>query len=227
MKKIGIVLVVFAFSFSGGAFSQVATIDSNSPMQLAKMKEQLENMVNQLKQQKKEFDAITGNTGIGRILGNDGQILSNKIPKSWNDALNSSDFMNEAKNTMNKMNSDVDKGTSRSAVRRTNRKMKRNDAQNQAVMKQLYNDQQSEMRNLKQLQNAISKANTPKEINDLKARINVAQGSISSQQMRMQNLAKMQESQTEMNKQQRHRAFSRRMVGDSSSNDNMDITIRR
>lgn len=180
--------------------------------QIAKTVEELETMKSQLDQAKQQYAAMTGSRGMGELLGN--QDYSN-VPTNWQDTLNMmnsgngkySNISAQAKKILKSMDS-IDPsvfGQVDSAYGELSGDTASQAASYQAVQGQQYNDTAKRFDDLKQLVAKIDQAPDQKAILDLNARIGAEQVMLQNEQLKMQALAQLRESQhdvqqVEMNK---------------------------
>lgn len=206
--------LVSAAFLAGGAQAQIATVDLQSIMQL---KQQYETMQSQLEKQMKQLDAVTGTSGMGAIGGNSAFDAAQKFPEQWDQVYGTNNaYESNAEQTLGQLDQQTDGMGIAEAQEYTRERVRLKNAHDRAVMQKIYDDNMEEMDNLSELQQEIETAQTQKEIEDLQARINVSQGTINAQQMRMQNMVSLQDAQQRMYEDQRRRAFMRKMVGDEN-----------
>lgn len=215
MHKYTAIIGAAALAWSTLSTAQVATIDVNSLPQLIQMQQSVLQLKNQLDQQLKQYEAMTGTSGFGGMGGNSAYDAAQKFPDSWDDVYGGSNpYKSKAEGVLDSLDQQTDGMDKTEAMKYTRQRVRVNNAQDRVVMQKVYDDQKAEMRTLEKLQKEIKQAQTQKQIEDLQARVNISQGTINAQQMRMQNMASLQDAQQRMYTDQQRRAFMRKMVGD-------------
>lgn len=171
--------------------------------QLAKTVEELETMESQLDQAKRQYASMSGARGMGQeLLGN--QDYAN-VPTSWEDTLNVMNGANgkygnisaQAKKILKSMNA-IDLsvfGQVDSAYGQLSSDTASQAASYQAVQGQQYSDTAKRFDDLKQLVAKIDQAPDQKAILDLNARIGAEQVMLQNEQLKMQALAQLRQSQ--------------------------------
>lgn len=202
-----------------------AQVIVSDPGSLAQLLTQVTTMKNQLVQQKQEYDALTGSTGIGNLLSGDTSLLKSNLPSNWttvySDALNSGSSSYNARSTeiVNTIKSKIDGMGRGDALDYANSANESKGATDRAMGEQAYNNEMAELNNIQALTNQIDSTTTPKEIADLQARIQTAQGSIQGEQAKLNLMASLQAAQDKVLQQQQTEAVRRYTIG-TSSDDN-------
>jgi len=164
--------------------------------QLDELRNQMTELQQQTGEAKRQNEAITGSSGKGQIDTGD---YAKSIPRDWRETLNAStggaigDVAQEMKKELDKqseelanasdndyMNKSVDQGVLRSL-------------NGSAINASSYNASVDRIERLKQLQGKIDDASTLKEIVDLQARIQVENGLMTNELIRMQSTNAMLE----------------------------------
>lgn len=92
------------------------------------------------------------------------------------------------------------------------------------MTEQAYNNQMQELNDMQTLTQQIGQATTQKQIDDLQARIQTAQGSIQGKQTKLRLMAMGQQEQQQSLEQQRDVAQRRYLIGDpTESNQAPDL----
>lgn len=215
---IAIATLAIGLGTMGSAQAQIATLDVNSIAQLQQLKQQYESMQNQLKNQIGQLEAMTGTTGMGSVGGNSAYDAAQKFPEQWGDVYGSGNaYDNTAQQTLDQLDSQTDNMSISEAQEYNRERSRLKNAHDRAVMQKVYDDNQAELANLNDLQQEIKTATTQKEIEDLQARINISQGTIGAQQMRLQNVVALQDAQGRMYDDQKRRAVMRKIQGKDGS----------
>lgn len=176
-----------------------------SAQQLAQLVNQLEQMKAQLEQARAQYEAMTGSRGMGSLLS--GQNYQ-RIPTNWKETLNMingsdgrygniSSMANQVLHTMNGIDpnvfAEVDSSYGQLSGESANQA-----ATYQALQGTEYNDTAARFDELKQLIAKIDQAPDEKAILDLNARIGAQQVMLQNEQLKMQALAQLRESQKDL-----------------------------
>ncbi|WP_448128196.1 type IV secretion system protein [Salinicola sp. NYA28a] len=203
---------------AGAAHAQIATLDMNSMAQLTQLEDSVKQLQQQYQKQIEQLDAITGTSGMGSIGGNSAYDAAQKFPEQWDDVYGSSNaYSSNAEQTISSLDNEISNMTNDEAIEYTRQRSRTKSAHDRAVLQKIYDDNRQELENLSELQEEIKTATTQKEIEDLQARINVSQGTIDAQNMRLANMIGLQGSQSQMYEDQRRRAVMKGIVGDKDS----------
>jgi type IV secretion system protein VirB5 len=195
-----------------------------SPAELTQMAAQLTNMKAQLQQAQQQYMALTGSSGIGSMLSGDTSLLRGNLPSNWNqvyaDAMNSSSSVSgSASSILSSFQGQINGMGRTDALAFINQKLEEKGATDRAMGMQSYNNEMAELNNIQTLTDQIDRTTTPKEIMDLQARIQTAQGSIQGEQAKLRLMAMLQQSQDKLLQQQQALAVQRYTIG-TSADDN-------
>ena len=220
LRKTAIVCALVAVSV-GSAEAQVIVSDPTTLAQdAANFLQQIQQMKAQLDQAKQQYDAISGNiNSYQNLLPTSLAQLRNNLPQNWSqvysDAMNSSSSISgSASSILSQFDSQI-RGMGRGdALRFINQKLHEKGAYDRAMTEQAYNNQMRELNDMQALTSQIATAGTQKQILDLQARIQTAQGAIHGEQAKLALMAMGQQSQEQLLRQQQAVAQKRYLIGD-------------
>lgn len=213
-----------ALSMSTVPFAH-AQLVTNDPLNLAQNVAQVQNLVQQLEQlkqqlaqQKAQYEALTGSSGLGGLLHGDVSTLAGNLPSDWsqvyNDAMNSnSSITGSAQSMLKNFRSQIDGMNRGEAMEFVKEKMAEKGAFDRVMAEKAYNNQMAELNNIQTLTNQIDSTTDMKQINDLQARIQTAQGAIQGEQTKLQLMSMLQKSQDKINQEQKQYAQKRYVIG--------------
>lgn len=221
LRKIAIVCALAAVAVSANA--QIVVTDPTSLAQdAANFLKQIQSMRDQLAQAKQQYDAITGTIGeYKNMLPTSLAQLRNNLPQNWSqvysDAMNSSSSITgTASSILSQFDGQI-RGMGRlQAVQFIGQKLREKGAYDRAMTEQAYNNQMRELNDMQALTNQIGSATTEKQILDLQARIQTAQGAIHGEQAKLALMAMGQRSQQQLLEQQQSLARKRYVLGDDN-----------
>jgi type IV secretion system protein VirB5 len=180
---------------------------------------QLKLEVQQLKQQ---YDAVTGSVGnYGGVLPTSLASLRNNLPGNWtqvySDAMNSnSSISGSASSILSQFDGQI-RGMGRGdALRFIDQQLHSKGAYDRAMTQRAYDNQMQELNDMQSLTQQIGQATTEKQILDLQARIQTAQGAIHGEQAKLALMAMGQQNQEQLLRQQQAVAQKRYLIGDDS-----------
>lgn len=222
LRKTAIVCALVA-ACAGTAQAQIVTTD---PTQLAQdaanFLKQIQNMKDQLAEAKRQYDAISGTIGeYKNMLPTSLAQLRNNLPQNWSqvysDAMNSnSSITGTASSILSQFDGQI-RGMGRlEAVQFISQKLREKGAYDRAMTEQAYNNQMRELNDMQALTNQIGNAGTQKQILDLQARIQTAQGAIHGEQAKLALMAMGQRSQQQLLEKQQSLARKRYLVGEDN-----------
>src|SRR5260370_10842952 len=214
MKQLAFVVATIV-GLAPCAHAQVVTI---SPAELTQMATQITTMKAQLQQAQQQYVALTGSSGIGSMLSGDTSLLSGNLPSNWNqvyaDAMNSnSSVSGSASSILSSFQGQINGMGRTDALAFINQKLAEKGAADRAMGMQSYNNEMAELNNIHALTDQIDQTTTSKEIMDLQARIQTAQGSIQGEQAKLNLMSMLQQSQDKLLRQQQALAVQRYTIG--------------
>ena len=214
MKKLAMATGLVA-ALATPAYAQVAVIDAGS---IGHLLTQIEEMRNQLETQQRTLEALTGSRSYNH--GNFGQYGDN-LPEEWGDAYGDalggdSVYQADAQSVLDALSNEVEGMNELEAVNHMNNRIREKNATDRVMMQRVYDNQQLELREMEELAQEIDSAETQKDIQDLQARIQTSQGAIQANQVKLQNMAMLQEVQSRLLEDQRDQAARNRLIGDGS-----------
>ncbi|CAI1933421.1 P-type DNA transfer protein VirB5 [Serratia entomophila] len=224
--KAKLIAIALAGLLGVGTIGTAAAISNGvvvyDPTSLAKTLEEMANQLDQLKQQlatqKATYESLAKTTNIGDLLGTSTSTLANNLPDDWqkvySDAMNSSSSVTGPVNSMmGKVNSEIDDLSPSDALKLMNQRLSEKGAYDRVIAEKAYNNQMQELSDMQDLTEQISTTKDVKEIADLQARIQTAQGSIQGEQAKLNLMSMLQDAQDKIYEQQRERAVRRNNYG--------------
>ena len=182
------------------------------PTGVAKMLDQIEQLKQQLATQKATYESLAKTTDIGNLLGSSTSALAKNLPDDWkkvySDAMNStSSVTGDVQSMVGDFNSEIDDMNPSDAIKALNKKLAEKGAYDRVIAEKAYNNQMQE------LTEQISTTKDVKEVADLQARIQTAQGAIQGEQAKLKLMSMLQESQDKLYEAQRERAVGNFIYG--------------
>lgn len=214
MKKIFLALALFPTAL----FSQVVVHDTtqsaNMLKELQNAASMLQNAKNQLNQLQQTYQSMNGLTNMGNLVPS---LRSNSnLPNDLSSLYNGSQTA-AVRSKINQMSSALNGMSPNQAMQYLRQQEQIKAASDSVMTESIYNNQMRELQNMEQLTAAINSASTPKEIADLQARIQTAQGEIQAEQEKI-NLIKMaQDSQQKLLEMQKQQISRQSLYGDSDT----------
>lgn len=195
----------------------------------ANMVQQLTQLKAQLEQQKRMYESLSGSGNYGAMLSNGAQTIQNNLPEDWttvyNDAMGSSSMSGEATSMQGAFDSKINNMSRADALAYANKQLREKGAYDRVMAQKAYNNQMRELEDIQTLTASIDTTTSQKEISDLQARIQTAQGTIQGEQAKLQLMAMLQKSQDKMLEQQKELAVRRYSIGTEQDDDtSLDIT---
>lgn len=213
-----------------GLHAQLITNDPvnlvQNTLQVQHMVEQLKELQSQLAQAKQQYAALTGSSGLGGLLNGDVSTLTNNLPSDWSqvysDAMNSnSSITGSAKSMLKNFQSQIDGMNRSEAMSFVKEKMSEKGAYDRVMAQKAYDNQMAELNNIQTLTSQIDSTTSMKQISDLQARIQTAQGAIQGEQTKLQLMSMLQKSQDKMLQDQKQYAQKRYVIGADSDDISM------
>lgn len=224
--KAKLIAIALAGVLGAGTIGTAAAIGNGvvvyDPTSLAKTLQEMANQLDQLKQQlatqKATYESLVKTTNIGDLLDTSTSSLANNLPDDWqkvySDAMNSSSSVTGSVNSMmNKVNNEIDDLSPADALKLMNQRLSEKGAYDRVVAEKAYNNQMQELSDMQALTEQISTTKGVKEIADLQARIQTAQGAIQGEQAKLNLMSMLQDAQDKIYEQQRERAVRRNNYG--------------
>jgi type IV secretion system protein VirB5 len=159
--------------------------------QLAELRSQMSELQQQTEEARLQNKAITGSSGKGQISTRD---YAESVPRNWRDTLNAFESVDAIGNTAREMKQELDRQSAELANASDEESV--NKMVEQGVMRSIngsainatsYNASVDRIDRLKQLQGKIDETSTLKEIVDLQARIQIENGMMTNELIRMQS----------------------------------------
>ncbi|TES72041.1 MULTISPECIES: type IV secretion system protein [Pseudomonas syringae group] len=232
MKKM---TLAFSFSLLLSPLAAQAYDVVEDPAQIAQgvvaaanMVQQLTQLKQQLEQQKRMYESLSGSAGYGSMLGNSAQTIQNNLPEDWTkvyeDAMGSSTMRGDANAMQGTFDAKINNMSRPEALDYANKQLREKGAYDRVMAQKAYNNQMRELEDIKTLTSQIDSTTSQKEISDLQARIQTAQGTIQGEQAKLQLMAMLQKSQDKMLEQQKELAVRRYSIG-TEEDDNTSPNI--
>lgn len=216
-----VVVVATLAAVSAAVHAQVVVTNPTSFAQTAEnFLKEIENAKAQLRQAETQYAAITGSAGsYSSLLPTSITSLRNNLPTNWNsvysDAMNSnSSVSGSASSILSQFDSQIRSMGRGDALTFIDKQLHQKGAYDRAMTEQAYNNQMQELNDMQTLTQQIGQATTQKQINDLQARIQTAQGSIQGEQAKLRLMAMGQQAQQQLLQQQKEIAQKRYLIGD-------------
>ncbi|EAZ8579673.1 type IV secretion system protein [Salmonella enterica subsp. enterica serovar Montevideo] len=186
--------------------------------QVTLMTQQIEQLKSQLLKQEQTLASLTGSSGIGNLLNGDISTLKGNLPSDWtqvySDAMNSSSgITSSAQSMLKEFQSQIDGMNRSEAMSFIKQKLAEKGAYDRVMAQNAYNNEMAELNNIQELTNQIDSTTDMKQIADLQARIQTAQGAIQGEQTKLQLMAMLQTSQDKILQEQKQYAQKRFVLG--------------
>ncbi|ENN6236907.1 type IV secretion system protein [Salmonella enterica] len=224
--KAKLIAIALAGLLGAGTIGAAAAVGTGvvvyDPTSLAKTLEEMANQLDQLKQQlatqKATYESLAKTTNIGDLLDTSTSSLANNLPDDWkkvySDAMNSSSSVTgDVQSMVGDFNSEVDDMNPSDAIKSLNKKLAEKGAYDRVIAEKAYNNQMQELSDMQALTEQISTTKDVKEVADLQARIQTAQGAIQGEQAKLKLMSMLQESQDKLYEAQRERAVGNFIYG--------------
>ncbi|EPO2651014.1 type IV secretion system protein, partial [Escherichia coli] len=140
------------------------------------------------------------------------------LPSDWtqvySDAMNSSSgITSSAQSMLKEFQSQIDGMNRSEAMSFIKQKLAEKGAYDRVMAQNAYNNEMAELNNIQELTNQIDSTTDMKQIADLQARIQTAQGAIQGEQTKLQLMAMLQTSQDKILQEQKQYAQKRFVLG--------------
>lgn len=210
-----------------GANAQIVTNDPalniTQGLQLQNQIQQLANALQQLKTQQDMLSNISGASGYGSMLGGSTNVYKQNLPEDWgqvySDAMNSSSSLTGSANSMlGRFDQQIQNMAPAEAMAFTRNKLREKGAYDRVMAENAYNNQMRELSDIQTLTAQIDSTTSLKQIQDLQARIQTAQGAIQGETAKMALMNMLQGSQDKILQEQHEKAVRRFTIGDDINN---------
>lgn len=176
-----------------------------------------QNAKNQLSQLQQTYTSMNGITNMGNLVPN---LRSNSnLPNDLSSLYNGSQTA-VVRSKINQMSSALNGMSPNQAMQYLRRQEQIKAASDGVMTESIYNNQMRELQNMEQLTAAIKSASTPKEIADLQARIQTAQGEIQAEQEKINLIKIAQDSQQKLLDMQKQQVAKNSFYGNSDKTHN-------
>lgn len=194
------------FAVSGPVHAQFATIDVAAIAQLA---QQITALESQLSEQRDMVRNMTeGLTGLGDEFFRD---LNSSMPDRWEDVLDAGERGRPILEDRERELSDM---TPSEASRVIHERQREQQAAQLAMLQDVYEKNQRQLDEMRQLSNRIETADTQREVQDLQARIQASQGAVEANNMRLNNMTMLRQAEQDLLEEESYEAFHRRATGE-------------
>ncbi|MGE8219840.1 MAG: type IV secretion system protein [Stenotrophomonas acidaminiphila] len=197
--------VALAVTVAGGAVSTstayasgIPVIDAanlaNAIQQYTQMVEQLKQLEAQLSQAKQQYESLTGSRGLGGILSED---YTQSMPRNWQETLAAMDgggSISSLAKSIADQASQLDDEHFNDVLEDVTASLRanlENDASAQALNAQIYDNSGNRFERLKNLMGHINSAQDMKAISDLQARLQVENGMLTNELIKLQSMNAM------------------------------------
>ncbi len=167
---------------------------ANAIQQYTQMVEQLTQLKAQLEQAKQQYESLTGSRGLGGILPED---YTSAIPRNWQETLAAMEgggsigsLAQSIANQASQLDDEHFTGVL-DDVKASLRTSLENDASAQALNAQAYDNSGDRFQRLQSLMGEISSAQDMKAISDLQARLQVENGMLTNELIKLQSMNAM------------------------------------
>ncbi|WP_193061070.1 type IV secretion system protein [Halomonas sp. 3A7M] len=214
-----IVAVVACLAVSGPAHAQIPTIDVDA---IFRMGEQLVELEKQLQEQQEMVRNMTeGLSGMGDQFFRD---LEGAMPENWGGAMGpSGKYGAPGREILEDRNSSLESMTPSEASEHIAQRQREHEAANLAMLQEIYDNNNRELREMQDLAARIQTADTQREVQDLQARIQTSQGAIEANSMRLNNLSMLSKAETEILERESYESFHRRATGDEGESSQLRL----
>ncbi|CAZ15882.1 probable conjugal transfer protein (plasmid) [Xanthomonas albilineans] len=192
---------------------------ANTIQQISYMTKQLAEAKAQVQQLKQQYEALTGSSGMGNLLPNSASTLRENLPENWSkvysDAMNSSSSITDsAKQLLGKFDYQIANMGRGDALTFIRQQMREKGAYDRTMAETAYNNQMHELQDIETLTRQIDSTTSMKQIADLQARIQTAQGAIQGEAAKLQLMSMLQTSQDRLLQSQQENAVRRYTIGE-------------
>lgn len=204
-----VISVVVGLALSSSVQAQIATIDIKA---ITEMGQQLTQLKSQLEQQKNMLRNMTeGLTGLGDEFFND---LNNSMPDSWEDVISPNGrYGQSGRDIFEDRERELEDMSPRDASRRIHARQNEQRAAQLAMLQDVYQNNERQMREMQLLSSRIETATTQRQVQDLQARILASQGAVEANNMRLNNMTMLRNAEADLLEQESYDAFHRRSTG--------------
>ncbi|XDJ35644.1 MAG: type IV secretion system protein [Burkholderia sp.] len=182
------------------------------------MTQQITTLKSQLQTAENQYSALTGSSGLGSLVSGSTGLLKGNLPQDWTqvyqDAMNSSSSITPSASSMlGQFKSQIDGMGRGDALKFVQQQLQMKGAYDRQMAQTAYDNQMRELNDIQALTDQINQTTTPKQIMDLQARIQIAQGAIQGEQAKLQLMGMAQQAQDKLLKAQQDEALTRYTIG--------------
>lgn len=205
--RLSVVVLLCACVFSQGYAQGVPTI---SPAELAQQMVQVEQLMQQVRNQEAQYQALTGNSSFGNIM-NDAS-LRNYLPEQWQN------IYDQARNgglsgISSSMQSIEQQESMTGAGTPGQQRYYDTLAANKAMNEQAYSATTARLNNIQALMQQSNLTQDPAQKADLQNRMAAEEAMVTNDQTRLQLTAQLQKAELQLAEQQRDREFDNAFLG--------------
>jgi type IV secretion system protein VirB5 len=202
-----LIVLLCACTFSQARAQGVPTI---SPAELAQQMVQVEQLMQQVKNQEDQYQALTGNSSFGNIMNDPS--LRNYLPEQWQN------IYDQAKNgglsgISSSMRSIEQQESMTGASTPGQQRYYDTLAANKAMNEQAYSATMARLNNIQALMQQSNMTQDPAQKADLQNRMAAEEAMVTNDQTRLQLTAQLQKTELQLAEQQRDREFDNAFLG--------------
>jgi type IV secretion system protein VirB5 len=194
------------------AHAQVGVPVMNLP-ELAQQMLMVQNLIQQVKNQEAEYQALTNNHGFGQILNNPS--LRNYLPEQWQSVYDQSKSGGLGGISTSMRNIENQESLTQAS---TPGQQRYNDtlATNKAMTMQAYQSNLDRLNNIQGLMQQSNQTQDPSAKADLQNRLLAEQAMVQNEQTRLNLMSQLQQQETKLADEQREREFRNAFLGSSN-----------
>jgi type IV secretion system protein VirB5 len=184
-----------------------------APAELAQQTLMVQNLIQQVKNQEAQYQALTNNHGFGQILNNPS--LRSYLPEQWQSVYDQSKSGGLGGISTSMRNIEDQEGTTQAS---TPAQQRYNDtlATNKAMTMQAYQSNLDRLNNIQGLMQQSNQTQDPSAKADLQNRLLAEQAMVQNEQTRLNLMSQLQQQETKMADEQREREFRNAFIGASN-----------
>jgi type IV secretion system protein VirB5 len=205
--------VIAAVSVFAMATAHAQGVPTISPAELAQQMVMVQQLIQQVQNQEAQFQAMTGNSGLGMISNN--PALRNYLPEEWQDI-----YVQAKAGGLSGVSSSMQvieqqEGMTGAATAGQQRYYDTL-ATNKAMNEQAYSAIMARFDNIQSLMQQSNMTQDPAQKADLQNRMAAEEAMVSNDQTRLQLTARLQENELRLAQEQRDREFKNSFLGGSN-----------
>lgn len=203
-------VIMAATIFCAAATAHAQGVPTISPAELAQQMEMVRQLIQQVQNQEAQYQALTGNSGLGLISNN--PALRNYLPEEWQDI-----YMQAKAGGLSGVSSSMriieqQEGMTGAATA-GQRRYYDTLAANKAMNEQAYTAIMARFNNIQSLMQLSNVTQDPAQKADLQNRMAAEEAMVTNDQTRLQLTARLQEDELRLAQDQREREFDNAFLG--------------